>query len=577
MRKKNKLHFNSLISIMNNYLLLLPILLLVYSPEKKNPNKIKETYKSGMVVSAHPEASKIGVEILKKGGNAVDAAVATGFALAVCYPAAGNLGGGGFMVFRFADGKTATLDYREKAPKQAFRDMYLDKDKKVIPEMSLNTQAASGVPGSVNGLIEAHNRYGKLPFNEIIQPSIDLAENGFQITEKQANSLNSERNDFIRLNAKKTEFVKEKGNWAKGDLLIQKDLAYTLKLIKEKGKDGFYKGETADKIIAEMKRGNGIITLDDLINYKSIWRSALIGHYKGYKVISMPPPSSGGVALLQLLKMVEPYPLHKWGANDVKSMHLMVEAERLVYADRSMHLGDADFLFVPVKELLDEDYLKERMKSFNENKARNSKDIKQGKPVRKESEETTHYSITDNFGNAVSVTTTINDGYGSKIVVAGAGFLLNNEMDDFSIKPGFPNIYGLLGGEVNAIQGEKRMLSSMTPTILEKDGNLFMVVGSPGGSTIITSVFQTIVNVIDKGMGMQEAVSSPRFHHQWYPDVISIEKDKFDMQVLQNLERIGHKMEERWAIGRVDAILLKPDGSYEGGADPRGDDKAVGY
>ncbi len=556
---------------------IIPLLLLFCNPLSTNQCQINESTSSGMVVSAHPEASKIGIDILKKGGNAVDAAVATGFALAVCFPAAGNLGGGGFMVLRFADGNTITLDFREKAPNKAFRDMYLDSANEVIPDMSLYTQSASGVPGSVDGLIEAHLKYGKLPFSDIIQPAIDLAENGFQITENQAKSLNSEKSEFIRLNSVKPSFVKNQGVWAKGDLLVQKDLANTLKLIKEKGKDGFYKGETANKIVAEMKRGNGIMTLDDLSNYQSVWRNPLIGTYKGYKIISMPPPSSGGVALLQLLKLVEPYPMQKWEPNDVKTIHLMVEAERLVYADRSMHLGDADFAVVPVKKLLDENYLKERMKGFDENKARNSTDIKPGKIVHKESEETTHYSVADQWGNAVSVTTTINAGYGSKIVVSGAGFLLNNEMDDFSIKPGYPNIYGLIGGEANSIKSGKRMLSSMTPTIVEKDGKLFMVVGSPGGSTIITSVFQTIVNVIDKGMDMQKAVSSPRFHHQWFPDVISYEQNGFDSKVLQTLEKMGHKLEKRGAIGRVDAILVNQDGSYQGGADPRGDDRAVGY
>jgi len=564
------------ITMKSIFLFIISAFILISNPTITQGQTI-ESAKLGMVVSAHPEASKVGIDILKKGGNAVDAAVATGFALAVCYPSAGNIGGGGFMVFRFADGQSATLDFREKAPQKAFRDMYLDSANQVIPDMSLYTQSASGVPGSVDGLIEAHRKYGKLPFDDVIQPAIDLAENGFEIAEKQAKTLNLEKDNFIRLNIEKPAFVNNKSAWAKGDLLVQKDLANTLKLIKLHGKAGFYKGETADKIVAEMKRGNGIITLEDLSSYQSVWRNPLVGNYKGYKIISMPPPSSGGVALLQLLKMVEPYPMQKWQANDVKSIHLMVEAERLVYADRSMYLGDADFAMVPIKKLLDENYLKERMKGFDENKAKNSKDIKPGKLIRKESEETTHYSVADQWGNAVSVTTTLNDSYGSKIVVAGAGFLLNNEMDDFSIKPGYPNMYGLIGGEANAIEGGKRMLSSMTPTIVEKNGKLFMVVGSPGGSTIITSVFQTIVNVVDKGMDMQKAVSFPRFHHQWLPDVISYEQNGFDSKVLQTLEKMGHKLEKRGAIGRVDAILVNPDGSYQGGADPRGDDKTVGY
>ncbi|MFN8254587.1 MAG: gamma-glutamyltransferase [Bacteroidales bacterium] len=534
-------------------------------------------FKSGMVVSAYPEASKIGVEILKKGGNAVDAAVATGFALSVCYPAAGNIGGGGFMVIRLADGKAISIDYREKAPEKAFRDMFLDSSKNVIADMSQFTHAASGVPGSVDGMIEAHKKYGKLPFKELIQPSIDLAEKGFKVSAKLAKSLNAENEHFIKVNRKKPDFVKKEGKWKEGDVLIQKDLAKTLKLIRNKGRDGFYSGETANKIVAEMKRGNGFISLNDLKNYKSVWRPVVAGTYRGYKIISMAPPSSGGVALLQLLKLVEPYPLDKWPSNDLKSIHLMVEAEKLVFADRSTHLGDNDFEHVPVKELLDETYLKNRMSGFDENKARKADDIKPGKPVHAEKEETTHYSVTDQWGNAVSVTTTINGGYGSGIVVEGAGFLLNNEMDDFSIKPGYPNMFGLIGGEANAIEGNKRMLSSMTPTIIEKDGKLFMIVGSPGGSTIITSVFQTIVNVIDKGMDIQKAVSTPRFHHQWLPDVVSYEQNGFDKNLLSELEKMGHRFESRFSIGRVDAILVKPDGTYEGGADPRGDDIAVGY
>ncbi len=560
---------------------ILPILLVLSflgsNTAKIDQKIVSDSNDSGMVVSAHPEASEIGVVILKKGGNAIDAAVATGFALSVCYPTAGNIGGGGFMVFRLANGTVNSIDYREKAPKMAGRNMFLDSFNAVIPDMSLYTHAASGVPGSVDGLIEAHKKYGRLPFSEVIQPAIDLAEKGFRVAKKQANSLNYEKSEFIRLNKKTPSFVKSKGSWIEGDLMIQKDLARTLRLIKEKGRDGFYKGETARKIVSEMRRGNGIITIEDMNSYHAIWRSPLIGKYKGYKIISMAPPSSGGVALLQLLKLVEPFPLHIWPANDVKTMHLVVEAEKLVYADRSMHLGDADFVKVPVKEMLDENYLQNRMIGFDENKARRSIDISPGKPIHAEREETTHYSVVDQWGNAVSVTTTLNGGYGSKIVVDGAGFLLNNEMDDFSIKPGFSNMYGLIGGEANAIQGEKRMLSSMTPTIIEKDGKLFMVLGSPGGATIITSVFQTIINVVDKGMGLQQAVSAPRFHHQWLPDVISYEQKSFDEKTLQSLEKMGHKLEKRGAIGRVDAILVNPYRSYEGGADPRGDDKATGY
>ncbi len=544
----------------------------------KQPEKTASlSVDSGMVVSAHPIASKVGVDILKQGGNAVDAAVATGFALAVCYPRAGNIGGGGFMVFRFNDGSTSTIDYREKAPSGGYRDMYLDKTNNVIEDMSLYSHAASGVPGSVDGMIEAHKKYGKLPFGKVIQPAIDLAENGVELTEKEAGKLNSAKEHFVRLNNPLPVFVKDSGEWKKGDLLIQKELANTLRLIKEKGRDGFYKGETAEKIAAEMQKGNGLITFEDFENYHSVWREPITGNYKGYKIISMGPPSSGGIALMQLLKMVEPYPLEKWAANDLNTIHLMVEAERRVYADRATHLGDMDFYKVPIKNLLNEGYLHSRMKDFDPEKATLSENIKAGNFTTAESEETTHYSVVDQWGNAVSCTTTLNGSFGSRIVVEGAGFLLNNEMDDFSIKPGYPNMYGLVGGEANAIQANKRMLSSMTPTIVEKDGKLFMVVGSPGGSTIITSVFQNIVNVIDKGMGMQQSVDAPRFHHQWLPDQIFYEETRFSAELLGELEKKGHKLKERSSIGRVDAILVLPDGRLEGGADPRGDDRTVGY
>jgi len=550
------------------------ISILIFACSSSNSVK-KESVGQGMVVSAHPEASKIGAEVMKRGGNAVDAACATEFALAVTYPVAGNIGGGGFMVIRMNDGKTYTLDYREKAPLRGHRDMYLDDEGKVIKELSLDSHLAVGVPGTVDGIIRAHTRFGKLAFRDVIQPAIDLARNGFPITAKQAGRLNSYKESFLKMNDHKVVFVKD-DLWKEGDILKQPELAHTLELIRDKGRDGFYKGETAEALTEQMKKHKGLITQKDLDEYRSVWRVPVTGNYKNYTIISMPPPSSGGVALMQLLGMTELYPVKEWGWHDVKTVHLMIEAERRVYADRAEFLGDPDFYKVPVKGLLDPSYLKERMANFDPEKATPSSEIKHGEPAGAESEETTHYSVVDSKGNAVAVTTTLNRGYGTKIVVEGAGFLLNNEMDDFSVKPGVPNSYGLVGGEANSIQPGKRMLSSMTPTILEKDGKLFMVVGSPGGSTIITSVFQTILNVVEHGMNMQEAVAASRFHSQWLPDMVYYEKGGFSDSLKQQLETMGHKLKERSSIGRVDAILCLPDGTLEGGADPRGDDVAAG-
>lgn len=531
-------------------------------------------YRNGMVVSAHPSASKVGLDILKKGGNAVDAAVAVQFALAVVYPGAGNIGGGGFMVYRSADGEIASLDFREKAPGLASRDMYLDSAGNAITAKSLYGHLAPGVPGSVDGMVQAHAKYGKLSWAEVVQPSVDLARNGFPITENQAEDFTADQEDFKRYNPGKTYFIKEK--WTPGELWAQKDLANTLELIRDKGREGFYGGETADLIVAEMRSGGGLISKEDLKNYKSVWREPVAGNYKEYRVITMPPPSSGGIALLQLLNSVESYPLKRWGFNSDSTVQVMVEAERRVYADRASHLGDPDFYKVPQKHLIRPEYSKNRMSTFNWDQATLSSDVKAG-DVPKESEETTHFSIVDRSGNAVSVTTTLNGGYGSKVFVKGAGFLLNNEMDDFSVKPGSPNMYGLLGGEANAVQPGKRMLSSMTPTILEKNGKLFMIVGTPGGSTIMTSVFQTILNVVEFDQSMQSAVSAKRFHHQWYPDEVVVERQGLDSMTRVRLENKGYNFKERGAIGRVDAILKTKWGYYEGGADPRGDDTKLGW
>lgn len=531
-------------------------------------------YRNGMVVSAHPSASQVGLDILKKGGNAVDAAVAVQFALAVVYPAAGNLGGGGFMVYRSTSGELAALDFREKAPGKASRDMYLDPAGNAITEKSLFGHLAAGVPGSVDGMVKAHARFGKLSWTEVVQPALDLARNGFPITDQQAAEFNDIQGDIKKYNPGKAYFIKEK--FSSGDTWVQADLANTLQLIRDNGREGFYGGQVADQIEAEMAAGGGIISKEDLKNYQSQWREPLVGNYKEYKVITMPPTSSGGIALLQLLNSVEEYPLKRWGFNSDSTVQIMVEAERRVYADRATHLGDPDFYKVPQKYLVNPIYSKYRMKNFNWEKATLSSDIKAGE-VPSESEETTHFSIVDRDGNAVSLTTTLNGGYGSMVFVKGAGFLLNNEMDDFSVKPGSPNMYGLLGGEANSIVPGKRMLSSMTPTILEKGGELFMVVGTPGGSTIITSVFQTILNVVEFGKGMQAAVNAKKIHHQWFPDEVVIEKGALDSLSRVNLENKGYKFRERKAIGRVDAILKTPWGYYEGGADPRGDDTKLGW
>jgi len=531
-------------------------------------------YKNGVVVSAYPDASKVGVEIMKKGGNAVDAAVSVQFALAVTHPEAGNIGGGGFMVYRPAKGEANTLDFREKAPAAATTNMFLDALGNVVPNMSLATHQASGVPGSVDGMVEASKKYGKLKWAELVQPAVDLARNGFKVTAKLANALNRIKATFEKANPGKNYLMKA-DQWKEGDILVQEDLAKTLEQIRDKGRAGFYEGQVANQIVAEMKSGNGLITKNDLANYHSVWRKPVIGDYRGYKVITMPPPSSGGIALLSLLKSVEPFPLHRWGINQDSTAQLMIEAERRVYADRSKYLGDPDYYKVPTDSLLRTSYIRNRMKSFTWASATPSTSIQPGTISGYESDQTTHYSIVDKDGNAVSITTTLNGSFGSKIFVKGAGFLLNNEMDDFSSKPGSPNMFGLIGGKANAIQPGKRMLSSMTPTIIEKNGKLFMVVGTPGGATIITSVFQTILNVIDFDQDMQQAVTSKRFHHQWMPDNVQVERGTFTDATQKYLESKGYKFTTT-TIGRVDAILITPKG-YEGGADPRGDDTKVGY
>ncbi len=536
----------------------------------------EEYYTKGMVVCAYPDAAQAGLAILKKGGNAVDAAVAVQFALAVTLPQAGNLGGGGFMVYRSAKGQAATLDFREKAPAMASANMYLDANGNVIPDKSLYTHQAAGVPGSVDGMVQAHQKYGKLPWAVLVQPAIDLAHKGFKVTEHLANDLNHSQADFSRLNAGRTNYFAKPAPWKAGDVLVLEDLAKTLTLIRDKGRAGFYDGVVAAQITDEMKAGQGLITQADLNNYHSVWRKPIVGKYKQFKVITMPPPSSGGIALLQLLHSVEPYPLSRWGYNQDSTVQLITEAERRVYADRSKYLGDPDFYSVPVDSLLNPAYITGRMSNFSWAQATPSSTIQPGSFAGYESDQTTHYSIVDAQGNAVSITTTLNGSFGNKIFVKGAGFLLNNEMDDFSSKPGVPNMYGLVGGKANSIQPGKRMLSSMTPTILEKDGKLFMVVGTPGGSTIITSVFQTILNVTEFNQNAQQAVSSKRFHHQWLPDEVMTENNALDETVVNKLKQKGYKITLRGNIGRVDAIVVTKEG-LTGGADPRGDDTKAGW
>ncbi len=560
--------------------ILLSFVFFIYSCNSTQNNKFTSqglVTPQAMVVSAHPLASNIGKDILLKGGNAVDAAIAVQFALAVVHPGAGNIGGGGFLLLRENDGKSFCLDFRERAPAAATEKMYLDQNDEVIKNLSTRGHLAAGVPGSVAGMAEAHNKFGTLAWKDLLQPAINLALNGFPLTEKEAAGLNSIQDNLKKYNTiLPKNLIKEK--WQKDDIIQFTDLGHTLERIRDHGRDGFYSGKTADDIINEMSRGEGLITYEDLYQYRAVWREPVIDYYKKYKIISMSPPSSGGIALVQLLKSVEPYPLKKWGHNSLKTVHLMTEAERRVYADRSEYLGDPDFTKIPMKELMSKEYVKQRMSSFNPLKAGSSAETGPGKiTVKQEAEETTHFSIIDPFGNAVAVTTTINGTFGNMVVVDGSGFFLNNEMDDFSSKPGIPNMFGDTGGNVNKIEPGKRMLSSMTPTILEKDNKLFMVVGTPGGTTIITSVFQTILNVIEHGMSMQEAVNAKKVHHQWSPDLISVEENALDSTIIKSLEAMGHKLNFRGSIGRVDAILVLKNGHYEGGADPRGDDFAAGF
>ena len=534
-----------------------------------------------MVVSAHPEASKIGTQVLQRGGNAYDAAVAVQFALAVALPVAGNIGGGGFLLYRDRNGSAGALDFRETAPAGATRDMYLDKQGNPIESLSTAGPLAVGTPGTVAGMATLHQQLGKLSWASLVQPAVALAARGVPLTAKEAAALNRNRADFQKYNPGSTPAYLHPGggDWQPGDTLHLPELARTLARIRDQGRAGFYRGETARLLLAAMKTGRGLVAQKDLDAYQPKWREPLRGRYRDYDVITMPPPSAGGVALLQMLQMLEPVDLAQAGYHTPLAVHFITEAERRAYADRATYLGDPDFGTVPVRKLLDVSYNRQRAASFrSRGRATASSAVAAGTGLPGyESNETTHYSIVDALGNAVSCTTTLNGAYGSKVVVPGAGFLLNNEMDDFSVKAGAPNAYGLTGGKANAIEPGKRMLSSMTPTILTRNGKLALVVGSPGGSTIITSVLQTILGVVDYGLNAQQAVTAPRLHHQWLPDLIDVEAGALLPAAQDTLRARGYHLNPRQPWGRLDIIHIRPEGLLEGGADPRGDDTAVGY
>ncbi len=543
----------------------------------KAPSPDSNLSSNAMVVTAHPKASGVGKAILKEGGNAIDAAIATQFALAVVYPTAGNIGGGGFMVTRFNQ-KVTTLDFRERAPLKASRKTYQNASGAVKEKQSLKGHLAAGVPGTVAGMVKAHERWGSIPFDQLLEPAITLAKKGFSVTERQAERINNHLG-AIRSHSTfaPTPFLRSRA-WKQTDTLKRPDLAKTLKRIQEHKTAGFYQGKTARYIINEMERCGGLITEKDLRTYMAQFRDPIVTAFKGFKVYAMPPPSSGGIALSQLLNLVERYPLDKWGLKSWKTRHIMTEAMKLVYADRTKYLGDPAFYDVPKKKLLDSAYLSDRRQLMGVNKTIKSKNLEAGKFNSKIGGQTTHFSIVDEAGNAVSVTTTLNTPYGSKVYVGRAGFFLNSEMNDFSLKPGFPNVYGLRSGEANAIEPGKRMLSSMTPTIVTKADSLYAVLGSPGGSTIITTVFQTLMNITVFNMPMQEAVNHGRFHHQWKPNYLLMEYNRpFQISTLMKLYGKGHWVVPFPPIGSVDAIKVKGDGNLAGGADPRGDDAVMGY
>ena len=532
----------------------------------------EQSFQKAAVTSAHPLASMVGAAIMKDGGNAFDAAIAVQFTLAVVYPGAGNIGGGGFLLSRNKEGVLMGIDFREAAPGKAHRDMYLDESGNPIEGMSKLGASAAGVPGSVAGMFSTLP-FAKKTMKQLLQPAYELAAGGFVITESEARSLNAERKNFIKYSAQASAFTR-KENWKAGDTLYQPELAATILRIQQKGKAGFYEGETADLIVKEMKNSKGVISLEDLKKYTPKFRKPIEFDYRGHHIISFAPPSSGGIIIAQMMQMIAPYPVSVMGANTFESVSLMVEAQRRAYADRAEHMGDPDFWKVPTTTLTSNAYAQERMKDYQAGVAGNSKMIQAG--VAKESEQTTHFSIIDEAGNMVAVTTTLNGGYGNKTIVGGAGFLLNNEMDDFSVKPGVPNMYGALGGEANAIQPGKRMLSSMTPTLVTKNNLPYITIGSPGGTTIPNQVYEGLVNIIDHKMTLKAAIDAPRFHHQHIPDNLTVEAD-FPEQTINALKEKGYLVNKRGAFGRMDGVMILPNGNRVAAGDKRGDDSVAGY
>ena len=562
----------------------LAIILLIYYSNLSCVRKTPVFGENGMVVSTSRHASQVGIDILKDGGNAVDAAVGVGFALAVTSSSNGNIGGGGFMVARFSDGQTFTLDYREMAPIKAERNMYLDESGNIIKGKSRSTHFASGVPGSVDGLLKAWEDHGSgnISIERLLSPSIKLAKKGFDLSNYEADRFNKNKDRLSKHPETKRIFARDDREWKSGDIFYQSDLAETLERIMENGRDGFYKGKTADLIVEEMKNVGGWITHKDLENYTSKYRDPIKGSFQDYDIISMGPPSSGGILLIHMLNMFDEIMNNPENSsidlsyNSLDYIHILTEIERRAYADRAEHLADADFWDVPEEMLLSKFYAKERVSSININEATLSTDISYGNSYINQSEETTHYSIVDKQGNAVSVTTTINSGYGNGITITGAGFLMNNEMDDFSSKPGEPNMFGLLGNEANAIEPKKRPLSSMTPTIVLKDDKPFLILGTPGGSTIITTVLQNFLNVVIHGMDIQQAVSSPRVHSQWMPDMVFHEKGGLSKILIRKLSERGHDVKLRGNIGEANGIMINDQGFW-GGPDSRGENTAIGY